>query len=76
MGTERGAGTGREREGGQGWRPEDQRRGEDKNGDGIGEGRGKAKERKKPYKSCKHDVGNGGDLGGNKENVNKKGLVQ
>ena len=31
---------------------------------GIGEGGGEAKKRKKSYKSCRRDVGNGGDLGG------------
>ena len=40
--------------------------GEDGNGDGnedgIGEGGGEAKKRKKPRKSCRRDVGNGGDL--------------
>ena len=34
------------------------------NKDGIEEGGGEAKKRKKLYKSCRRDVGNGGDLGG------------
>ena len=40
---------------------------QDGNGDGnedrIGQGGGEAKKRKKPHKSCRRDVGNGGDLG-------------
>ena len=32
----------------------------DGNGDGIGEGGGEANKRKKPHKSCRRDVGNGG----------------
>ena len=35
----------------------------DRNEDGIGEGKGEAKKRKKRHKSCRRDVGNGGDLG-------------
>ena len=34
------------------------------NEDRIGEGGGEAKKRKKPYKSCRRHVGNGGDTGG------------
>ena len=34
------------------------------NEDGIGEVRGEAKKRKKPYRSCRRDVENRGDLGG------------
>ena len=34
--------------------------------DRIGEGGGEAKKRKKPHKSCRRDVGNGGDMGGNR----------
>ena len=53
---------------------------EDGNGNGnedrIGEGAGEVKTRKKPYKSCRCHVGNGGDLGGMRKNVEKKGLVQ
>ena len=41
---------------------------EDENGggneDGIEEGGGKAKKRKKPHKSCRRHVNNGGDFGG------------
>ena len=37
---------------------------EDGNGDGIEEGGGEVKKRKKPHKSCRRRVGNGGDLGG------------
>ena len=37
---------------------------EDENEDGIGEGGRKARKRKKPRKSCRLDVGNGGDLVG------------
>ena len=48
----------------------------DRNEDRIGEGGGEAKVRYKPHKSCKRDVGNGKDLGGEKKNVDKKGLVQ
>ena len=35
-------------------------------GDGIGEGRVGAKTRKKPHTSCRRDVKNGGNLGGEK----------
>ena len=54
---------------------------EDGNGDGneggIEEGGGEAKKRNKPYKSCKHDVENGGDLGGKrkKRRQERVGLV-
>ena len=48
----------------------------DRNEDRIGEGGGEARMRYKPHKSCKRDVGNGEDLGEEKKNVNKKGLVQ
>ena len=34
------------------------------------------KKHKKPHKSCRRDVGNGGDLGGTRKSVDKKGLVQ
>ena len=34
------------------------------NENSIGEGEGKAKKRKKPHINCRHQVGNGGDLGG------------
>ena len=36
------------------------------NEDGIGEGGREAKKPKKPQRSCRRDVGNGGDLGGGK----------
>ena len=36
-------------------------------GDRVGEGGGEAKKRKKPHNSCGRDVGNGGDLGGNRK---------
>ena len=40
------------------------------------EGGEEAKKRKKLYKSCGRDVGNGRDSGGNRKNVDKKALVQ
>ena len=44
---------------------------EDGNGDGneegVEEGGGEAKKRKKPHKSCRRDVGNGGDLSGKRK---------
>ena len=46
------------------------------NEDRIGESGREAKKRKKPQNSCRRHVGNVGDLGGNKKNVEKKGLVQ
>ena len=42
----------------------------------IREGRGEAKKRKKKHRGCRRDVKNGGDLGGNRKNVDKKVLVQ
>ena len=60
---------------------------EDCSGDGDGDedngnenrieegGRG-TKKRKKPQNSCRRRAGNGGDMGGKRENVEKKGLVQ
>ena len=53
----------------------------DENGSGnedrIGEGGREAKKCcKKPHKSCRRHVGKGGDLGGKRKNVEKKGLVQ
>ena len=56
---------------------------EDSNGDGnadedngnedrIGEGGRKAKKRKKPQKSCRRQVGNGGDLGGKRKKGRKE----
>ena len=46
------------------------------NEDRIEEGGREAKKRKKPHKSCRRHVGNGGDLDGKRKNVDKKGLVQ
>ena len=46
------------------------------NEDGIGKGGEEAKKCKKPQASCRRHVANGGDLGGKRENVEKKGLVQ
>ena len=43
------------------------------NEDGIGEGGGEAKKRMKPLKSCRRDVGNGGDLGGKKK-IRRQGV--
>ena len=34
------------------------------------------KKRKKPQNSCRRRAGNGGDTGGKRKNVEKKGLVQ
>ena len=34
------------------------------------------KKRKGPHKSCRRHVGDGGDSGGKRRNVDKKGLVQ
>ena len=42
----------------------------------IGEGGREAKKRKKPQNSCRRRAGNGGDMGGKRKNVKKKGLVQ
>ena len=39
----------------------------DGNEDGIGKGGRETKKRKKPQKSCRRDVGNGGDLGGKRK---------
>ena len=46
------------------------------NEDGIGESGREANKRKKPHKSCRRHVGNGGDLSGKRKNVEKKGSVQ
>ena len=46
------------------------------NEDRIGEGGREAKKRKKLHKSCRRHVGNGGDLGGKRKNVENKGLVE
>ena len=48
---------------------------EDGHEDEIGEGGGEAKMRKKPHKSCRRYVGNGGDLGERGKNVDLKGFV-
>ena len=54
--------------------------GDDENGNGnenrIGEGGTEAKKRKKPQNSCRRRAGSGGDTGGKRNNVEKKGLVQ
>ena len=42
----------------------------------IGEGGGEAKNRKKPRKSCRRDVGNGGDLCEKRKKYRQEGLVQ
>ena len=42
------------------------------NEDRIGEGGREAKKRKKPHKSCRSHVGNGGDLGGRRETCRKE----
>ena len=42
------------------------------NEDRIGEGGREAKKRKKPHKSCRRHVGNGGDLGGKREKCRKE----
>ena len=42
----------------------------------IGEGGIEAKKRKKPQNSCRRRAGNGGNTGGKRRNVEKKGLVQ
>ena len=42
------------------------------NGDRIGEGGGETKKRKKPHKSCRRHVGNGGDLGGKRKKRRKE----
>ena len=49
--------------------------GDEDNGNGnedrIGEGGREMKKRKKPQNSCRRHVGNGGDLGGNREKCRK-----
>ena len=52
--------------------------GDDDNGNEnrIGEGGREAKKRKKPLNSCRRRAGSGGDTGGKRKNVEKKGLVQ
>ena len=52
--------------------------GDDDNGNEnrIGEGGRGTKKRKKPQNSCRRRAGNGGDMGGKRKNVEKKGLVQ
>ena len=67
-GNEAGSGDGNERSSGDG--------NGDGSGDGIGDGGGEAKKRKKPHKSCRRDVENGGDLDRKRENVDKKGSVE
>ena len=43
-------------------------------GEPIGEGGGEAKKRKKPHKSCRRDVGNGGALGGNRKKCRQENV--
>ena len=52
--------------------------GDDDNGNEnrTGEGGRGTKKRKKLQNSCRHRAGNGGDMGGKRKNVEKKGLVQ
>ena len=45
---------------------------EDVDKDGIEKSGGKAKKCKKPHKSCRRVVGNGGDLGGNEKKRQKR----
>ena len=45
----------------------------DEDGNGNGEGGGEAIKGKKPHKTCRRHVGNGGDLGEKRKNVEKKG---
>ena len=45
--------------------------------DRIGEGGEESKKRNKPHKSCRRDVENGGDFGGNKKkHLDKKRSIQ
>ena len=46
----------------------------DGNEDRIGGGGGKTKRHRKPHESCKRDVGNGGDLGGNRGKRRQKSI--
>ena len=77
-------GNGNEDEGGDPWtntgwewgRERGRKREQYRKEDGIGEDGRAAKKSKKPHKSCKRHVGNGGDLDGKRKNVDKKGLVQ
>ena len=72
------SGDGNESSGGDGNEDEDED--EDGNGNGnedkIGEGGGEAKKCKKPHKSCRRHVGNGGDLGGKREKHRKERFGQ
>ena len=81
MGTGTGAGTGQGRE--WGWDRSgagNESSSRDGNGhedwDRTEESGGGAKKRDKPHKSRRRDVGNGGDLGGKRKNVDNKGFVQ
>ena len=47
-----------------------------RNEDRTRKGGREAKKRKKPQNSCRHHVGNGGDLGRKRKNVEKKALIQ
>ena len=49
---------------------------ENESEDRIVEGGREVKKRKKPKHNCRRHVGNGGDLGGKRKSVEKKGLVQ
>ena len=73
-GNEDGSGNGNESSSGDGNGDKDGN-GKGKEG-GVREGGRKTKKRKKPHERCRPDVGNGGDLGGKRKNVDKKGLVQ
>ena len=63
-----GSGDGNESSGGDGNGDEDGNGNEDR----IGEGGGEAKKRKKPHKTCRRHVGNGGDLGGKRKRCGKE----
>ena len=62
-----GSGDGNESSSGEGNEDED-----NGNEDMIGEGGREAKKRRKPHKSCKRRVGNGGDLGGKRKKRRKE----
>ena len=71
VGTGTGTGTGVETRGrtqeGNGDRSGDISKSSSGNEDGIGEGGEEVKKRKKPHRSCRRDVGNGGYLGGKRK---------
>ena len=66
-----GNGDGSEDSSGDGDGNEDEDNG-NRNEDKIGEGGREAKKRKKPQKSCRRHVGNGGDLGGKRKICRKE----